>query len=288
MAERRSGLGRGLDALLPAAQEGQLFRMIPLDRVMPNPHQPRAAFDEEALEALAASIEEVGVLQPVVVRPEDESGRFTLVAGERRLRAARRAGLQAIPAVIREGEEPGLLTQALVENLQREDLGPLEEAAAYQQLLEDFGWTHDEIGKRVGKSRTTVTNALRLLQLPAAIQGMLERGEIAAGHARALLGCEDEKFAQHVARRVAEEGWSVRQVEEAIRSRTPARPPSRRTKSATTAARRPAALVELEERLSEHLGTPVQIEYSGEGGRLMIGFRSLDDLERIYRRFSGD
>ncbi|MDP8959047.1 MAG: ParB/RepB/Spo0J family partition protein [Actinomycetota bacterium] len=282
MAGRKSGLGRGLEALIPSGTEGhEGLRLIPLEHIVPNPHQPRTRFEEEGLASLAASIREVGLLQPVVVRPED--GKFVLVAGERRWRAAGMAGLHEIPALVREGEESGFLTHALVENLQREDLSPLEEAAAFQQLLEDFGWTHEEVGRRVGKSRTAVTNALRLLQLPAAIQGMLERGELSAGHARALLGTEDGKFAAHVARRAVEEGWSVRQVEEAVRVRAGQAP---RTRGGPRRAR-PAPLLELEGRLSEQLGVPVEIDYRGKKGRLTIKFGSLDELERIYRRFLG-
>ncbi|MGH8936002.1 MAG: ParB/RepB/Spo0J family partition protein [Acidimicrobiia bacterium] len=285
MAARKSGLGRGLDALIPKEEPGQAgLRMVPLDRIVPNPHQPRGRVDPESLEGLAASIREVGLLQPIVVRPEEGTGTFVLVAGERRWRAAGLAGLREIPALVREGEETSLLTEALVENLQREDLGPLEEAGAFQQLLEDFGWTHEEVGKRVGKSRATVTNALRLLQLPAPIQGLLERGELSAGHARALLGAEDRTFAEHIARRAAQEGWSVRQVEEAVRSRNGE---VGRRSGGGRPAERPAALLELEERLGERLGAPVEIRYRGRRGKLVVTFGSLDELERIYRAFLG-
>ena len=194
MPARRSGLGRGLDALIPQHDSvDQGYAVLPIDHIEPNPQQPRLAFDDTALEELAASIVEVGVLQPVVVRSVDEN-RYELIAGERRWRAAKRAGLNEVPAVVRSTDEQGTLTEALIENVQREDLGPLEEAAAYRQLLEDFELTHEDIGKRVGKSRATVTNALRLLQLPASIQGMLERGELVSGAARALLNVEDLAF----------------------------------------------------------------------------------------------
>lgn len=283
MTSRRSGLGRGLEALIPRGEQVRSgFSIISIDRVSPNPHQPRSVFDEEALASLAASINEVGVLQPIIVR-EAGDDQFTLVAGERRWRAARKVGLKEIPAIIRESDDRSLLTEALVENLQREDLSPLEEATAYQELLEDFGLTHEEVGTRVGKSRSAITNSLRLLQLPAAIQGKLERGELSAGHARALLGLEDRKFAEHIAQRAVDEGWSVRQVEDAVRARNqaiagksgakPPKPP------------RPAAIVELENRLRDHLSTKVKIKYANDRGRLMIDFTSLDDLERIYRRF---
>lgn len=283
MATRRSGLGRGLEALIPKGEQNHTgFAVIPIDRVSANPHQPRSMFDEEALASLAASIVEVGVLQPIIVR-EAEDGNYTLVAGERRWRAARKVGLTEIPSIIRESDDRSLLTEALVENLQREDLSALEEATAYQELLEDFGLTHEEVGNRVGKSRSAITNSLRLLQLPAAIQGKLERGELSAGHARALLGLEDRKFAEHIADRAVDEGWSVRQVEDAVRARNQAvlddhagRPP---------AQPRPAAIVELEQRLRDHLSTRVKIRYANDRGKLVIDFSSLDDLERIYRQF---
>jgi ParB family chromosome partitioning protein len=285
MAARKSGLGRGLDALIPKEEQARTgLRMLPLDRIVPNPHQPRGRVDQESLEGLAASIGEVGLLQPIVVRPDEGKGTFVLVAGERRWRAAGLAGLREIPALVREGEETSLLTEALVENLQREDLSPLEEAGAFQQLLEDFGWTHEDVGRRVGKSRAAVTNALRLLQLPAPIQGLLERGELTAGHARALLGTEDRTFAEHIARRAAQEGWSVRQVEEAVRSRNGE---VGRRSGGRRPVERPAALLELEERLGERLGAPVEISYRGRRGRLVVTFGSLDDLERIYRTFLG-
>ena len=283
MATRRSGLGRGLEALIPKGEEDHTgFAVISIDRVSANPHQPRSMFDEEALASLAASIVEVGVLQPIIVR-EAEEGFYTLVAGERRWRAARKVGLKEIPAIIRESDDRSLLTEALVENLQREDLSPLEEATAYQELLEDFGLTHEEVGNRVGKSRSAITNSLRLLQLPAAIQGKLERGELSAGHARALLGLEDKKFAEHIAERAAEEGWSVRQVEDAVRSRNQAVAEPHTGRRNTPA--RPAAIVELEQRLRDQLSTRVKIKYANDRGKLVIDFSSLDDLERIYRQF---
>lgn len=283
MATRRSGLGRGLEALIPKSEDDHTgFAVISIDRVSPNPHQPRSVFDEEALASLAASIVEVGVLQPIVVR-EAEEGYYTLVAGERRWRAAKKIGLTEIPSIVRESDDRSLLTEALVENLQREDLSPLEEATAYQELLEDFGLTHEEVGKRVGKSRSAITNSLRLLQLPAAIQGKLERGELSAGHARALLGLEDQKFAEHIAERAVQEGWSVRQVEDAVRARNQA--VSENHTGRRPAAPRPAAIVELEQRLRDQLSTRVKIKYRNDRGKLVIDFSSLDDLERIYRQF---
>jgi ParB family chromosome partitioning protein len=285
MAARKSGLGRGLDALIPIERPESGFTEVPIDQVVPNPQQPRRRFDDEALEALAASIREVGVLQPIVVRPAGPDGTYELVAGERRCRAARRAGLEEIPAVIRAQEDaPTSLAEALIENVQREDLSPLEEAAGYRTLLEDHGMTHDEVATRVGKSRSAVTNILRLLQLPPSIQGMLERGELTAGHARALLTVDDEVYARHIAEKAGAEGWSVRQVEDAVRARLE-RPEA--VQRPTARPTRPAAIIELEQRLMEELGSKVKITFGRRGGKLMVNYASLDDLERIYRRFFG-
>ncbi|MGI8518518.1 MAG: ParB/RepB/Spo0J family partition protein [Acidimicrobiia bacterium] len=274
----KRGLGRGLESLIPVGLSDAGFAHIGLGQIRPNPHQPRSSFDEEALEGLAESIRSVGVLQPVVVRPDPDGG-YLLVAGERRWRAARRAGLTQIPAVIRSGEDAAWLTEALVENLQRSDLTPLEEAAAFRQLLEDFGLTHDEVAQRVGKSRATVTNSMRLLSLPAAIQARLESGELSAGHARALAGIDDRAFAEHVARRAVAEGWSVRQVEEAVRLRkgeSTSRPRAREV--------RPAEIIELEMRLADRLDSRVKVDFKSGRGAVHIDYRSLEDLERLYRR----
>jgi ParB family chromosome partitioning protein len=281
MAARKSGLGRGLDALIPVDHPSVGFAELELDDISPSPQQPRARFDDDALEGLAASIREVGVLQPVVVRPGERGGSYVLIAGERRLRAAGMAGLATIPAVIRtEESDERYLTEALIENVQRKDLSPLEEAAAYRNLLEDFGMTHEKVASSVGKSRSSVTNMIRLLQLPAPIQGMLEREELSAGHARALLSLDDEAYAVHIAERVIAEGWPVRMVEEAVKSRSVLdETPQRRLP-----AMRPAAIIELEERLSERLATKVKITPRGDGGRMVIRYGSLEDLERIYRQ----
>jgi ParB family chromosome partitioning protein len=255
-----------------------------LNTIGVNPQQPRSRFDDEALENLAASIREVGVLQPIVVR-QVGTGEYQLVAGERRWRAAQMAGLEEIPAIIRDGDDVSGLTEALIENVQREDLTSLEEAAAYRQLLEDFGLTHEEVAIRVGKSRSAISNTLRLLQLPAVIQGLLEAGELTAGHARALLGIDDARYAEHIARRAAEEGWSVRRVEESVRARIGGETkPSKPSKSAS----RPAEILALEERLTERLGSTVRIDYGSKGGKIVIRFGSLDDLERVYRSLAGD
>lgn len=279
MATRKGGLGRGLDSLLPVERPTNGFANIPIEQIRPNPQQPRQTFDDQALESLADSIREVGLLQPIVVRP-DENG-YVLIAGERRCRAAEIVGLKDIPALIREEgiDDATSLAEALIENVQREDLTPLEEAGAYQQLMADFGLTHEEVASRVGKSRSAVTNTLRLLQLPTRIQGMVGRGELSAGHARALLGLDDTAYAIHIAERVVAEGWSVRQVEDAVKSRVGQMTPRR----SSIPRPRPAAIIELEDRLGERLGTAVKIDHGKRGGKVSIKYSSLDDLERIYR-----
>lgn len=284
MAARKTGLGRGLGALIPAEEAESGYLTIALDEITPNPQQPRQDFSDEGLHALAASIREVGVLQPVVVRPAPDGDGYVLVAGERRWRAARLAGLEQIPAVVRRGDDISGLTEALVENIQREDLTPLEEAAAYRHLLEDFGLTHEEVGARVGKSRPAITNTLRLLQLPAPVQALLTAGDLTAGHCRPLLALEDVKYAEHIATRAAEEGWPVRRVEEAVRARL-GEGPARVERSKQE---RPAEILELEERLSDRLGSPVKIDYAAQGGgKMVVRFGSVDDLERIYRLLLG-
>ncbi len=284
MTTRRSGLGKGLEALIPPPRRTDL-RRIAISRIRANPNQPRQGFDADALETLADSIRQLGVLQPVVVRPEGPG--FVLIAGERRWRAAQEAGLTELPALIRETDAVGTVTEALVENLLREDLNPLEEAAAFHQLEDEFGMTHAEIGERVGRSRAAVTNALRLLNLAPAIQVLVASRDLSAGHARALLGLDDQALAQHLADRAVSEGWSVRQLEEAVRlgkgmvrDKRPRRP----------AEPRPAVIIELENRLAEQLGTSVDIRYKKRkggavDGQVVLRFSGLDQLEQIYRRF---
>jgi len=284
-AARKSGLGRGLDALLAVPKDETNVGTIEIGLIDPNPRQPRRLFDNEALESLAASITEVGVLQPIVIGPADVEGRHVLVAGERRLRASKLAGLDRIPAVIRESDEAAQLAEALIENVQREDLGPLEEAEAYQSLMEDFSMTHDDVAQRVGKSRSAVTNSVRLLNLTPAIQKLVAAGSLSAGAGRALLGLEDEAYATSIAEKAAAEQWSVRQVEEAVRERRDGTDKNS-TPSVRKARERPAQIIALEERLAERLGTSVKIDYSKRGGgKMSIKFASLDDLERIYRGF---
>jgi len=281
MAGRKSGLGRGLEALIPVEHPSAGFAVVQLDSIMPNPEQPRIHFDEAELEGLAASIRSVGVLQPVVVRVAGDQ--YVLIAGERRCRAARLAGLTEIPAIIREPEaDASSLTEALIENVQREGLSPLEEAAAYDQLLAKYAMTQEAIGQAVGKSRSAVNNTLRLLQLPAEIQAMLNEGRLAMGHARALLGLDDSAYAIHIAQRAVADGWSVRQVEDAVRTRLQALPEGPR-KTGRPRTPRPAAIIELEERLAEHLEAKVQIVYGDKGGKVTVRFADLDDLERIYK-----
>ncbi|MBV8692338.1 MAG: ParB/RepB/Spo0J family partition protein, partial [Actinobacteria bacterium] len=218
---RRSGLGRGLGALIPTEvvqEAGSALLELPVSAIRPNNFQPRSHFDEDALASLTASVRELGVLQPILVRQNDD-GAYELIAGERRWRAAKRAGLQTVPALVRSATDADSLEQALVENLHRQDLNPLEEAAAYQQLIEDFRLTHDELATRVGKSRAAISNTLRLFQLPPGIQRLVAEGQLSAGHARALLGTPDRAYQEALARRAVGEGLSVRAVEDAIKAR---------------------------------------------------------------------
>jgi ParB family transcriptional regulator, chromosome partitioning protein len=284
MSSRRSGLGRGLDALIPAEQiegEGPAFRRVPVDQVQPNPDQPRNRFDDTGLEELAASMKEVGVLQPIVVTIADQG--YQLIAGERRWRAAKRAGLSEIPVVIREATGRSTLVEALIENVQRQDLTPIEEAHAFQQLLENFGITQEEIAERVGKSRPTISNTLRLLQLPIEVQSLVDDGDLSAGHARALVGVDDTAYATHLADRAVKEGWSVRRMEEAVKAR---RDPDG-GETPRLRELRPVEIIELENRLSERLGADVKISYRNEKGKMEIRFGSVEELERLYRAFIG-
>ena len=298
---RRSGLGKGLGALIPtdgasgpAVETVTDLRQVPVAAVRPNRFQPRQAFDEEALGTLAASIAEVGVLQPILVRPmgdEDGSPVFELLAGERRWRAAKRIGLPMVPAIVRDVSDLASMEQAVVENLHRKDLNPLEEAAAYQQLLEDFGLTHDQLAKRVGKSRTTVTNLVRLLQLPPSVQKLVRDGALAEGHARALLGLSDRSQLEAMAARVAAEGLTVRATEELVRTKLttktgPARPKPGAGEPAPGRAK-DAGLLELEQLLGDLLSTRVVVELGSAKGRMVVEFADLDDLERIYRAMTG-
>lgn len=309
MNTRKSGLGRGLGSLIPteytegsSTEERATALEVPVAAITPNPRQPRTHFDEESLSGLTASIIELGVLQPILVRSAGD-GRYELIAGERRWRAAKRAGRQTVPVVVRDADtDAALLEQALVENLHRADLNAMEEAAAYQQLVEDFGLTQDEVAKRVGKSRTAVTNTLRLFQLPPAIQALVADGQLTAGHARALLGTPDRAFQTGLAQRILRDGLSVRDTEDAVRQRSAGPGAAAADDAADDADKtRPAGepkargtkmaepgFLELEQLLADHLDTRVAITSSRGRGRVTIDFADLTDLERIYRAMVGD
>jgi ParB family transcriptional regulator, chromosome partitioning protein len=319
---RRSGLGRGLAALIPPggvgpaspaapASEGtptdpaseepgagsaQLrpdppdpgvhldslaasVAEVPIDAISPNPRQPREVFDEEELEGLATSLRDVGLLQPLVVRPARD-GRFELIAGERRLRAARLAGMELVPVLVRHTDDADLLKEALVENIHRVQLNPLEEAAAYQQLLEEFGFTQEELATRLGRSRPTVTNTLRLLSLPSGVQRRVAAGVLTAGHAKALLAIDDPDLLTRLADRVVREGLSVRATEELVRLRLVdgEEPPRARRRPPRVTA---PGLLELQDDLSDALRTRVRITMGARKGKLTIDFGTVDDLERI-------
>ncbi len=301
---RRSGLGKGLSSLIPASDvaepgEGATFAEVPTAAVSPNPNQPRVHFAEEGLVELAASISEMGVLQPILVRPLD-GGEYELIAGERRWRAAQRAGLTTIPAIIRFTDDLSSVEQALVENLHRQDLTPLEEAAAFQQLIEDFELTHDQVATRVGKSRSAITNTIRLLGLPPSVQSLLADGQLSAGHARALLGTPDRARQETLAQLAVREGWTVRATEQAVRgddgeAPTPADPPAATASVPASGSMidgagltpatqlRPPGLLELEQLLADRLSTRVAVTMGAKRGRVAIDFADLEDLERIYR-----
>ena len=301
---RRSGLGRGLGALIPpevAHERGSLLREVALAKIQPNRYQPRKSFDEEALSSLVDSIRAVGILQPVLVRQLD-GDEFELIAGERRCRAARRAGLQTVPALVQEADDSASLEQALVENLHREDLNPLDEAAAYQQLIEDFGLTHEDVARRVGKSRAAVTNALRLFQLPPTVQRHVRDGALSPGHARAILMTPDRELQHELARVALEASMSVRALEDLVRDksgraiepvsrdeppkRSPAGPPPLR--AGAVSSPRPAGVLELEGLLADHLNTRVTVELAAKHGKVVVEFANLEDLERIYRLMIGE
>jgi ParB family transcriptional regulator, chromosome partitioning protein len=310
--QQKRGLGRGLGALIPAAPAGApggaagaanqgygpsaasgddghgqvagaYFDEVPIGSITPNPRQPRQEFDEETIAELAESIREVGLLQPVVVRPV-MPGHYELIVGERRWRAAQQANLDRIPAIVRETPEDDLLRDALIENLHREQLNALEEAAAYQQLLDDFGATHDQLAKRIGRSRPHITNTLRLLNLPNGVQKRIAAGVLSAGHARALLAADDPGQQEHLAHRIVAEGLSVRAVEEivAVGDRATAKRERRQPVKAPVAP----ALRELSDRLSDAFDTRVKVELGRRKGKIVVEFASIDDLERIVEAMS--
>ena len=269
----RVSLGRGLGALIPTG--ASVMEELPTSSIVPNPNQPRRTFDDEPISDLAASIRQVGILQPVVVRPLGD-GTYQLVVGERRWRAARRAGLSMVPALVIETDERGALERALVENVHRQDLNALEEAAAYQALLDEAGLTHENLAERLGLSRPTVTNALRLLDLPAAIQRLMVERRLSAGHARALLGLNGHPLQERVAQRAVAEGLSVRQTEDLVRGYRVDLP-----RVATPAKRAKATLQDVGEALSDALATRVRVQMGKRKGWVVIECGSRDDLDRI-------
>jgi ParB family transcriptional regulator, chromosome partitioning protein len=302
---RRGGLGRGLEALIPSSPQddqeppvegaeqeptaarteepsGPSFEQLPLDRIDPNPRQPRESFDEETLQDLTSSIEAVGVLQPIVVRPAGE--RYQIVMGERRVRAARTAGLERIPAIVRTTEDDQLLRDALLENVHREDLNPLEEAAAYKQLLADFGITQQELASRLGRSRPVIANAMRLLNLPGSVQRRIAARTLSAGHANAVASLEDPVQQERLADRIVAEGLTVRMAEELaqrIKNGEPLLGPDERARVRVRPAMQAPGMADLAERLSDRLETRVRVQLGKRKGKVLIEFATLDDLQRI-------
>jgi ParB family transcriptional regulator, chromosome partitioning protein len=303
---RRGGLGRGLEALIPSTPQGDRepeaqatdqqpeagqdvsessgpsFEQLPLDRIDPNPRQPRGSFEEEQMHDLTASIEAVGVLQPIVVRPSGE--RYQIVMGERRVRAARAAGLERIPAIVRTTEDDQLLRDALLENIHREDLNPLEEAAAYEQLLLDFGITQEELAARLGRSRPVIANAMRLLRLPGSVQRRIAARTLSAGHARAVASLEDPVQQERLADRIVAEGLTVRMAEELaqrIKNGEPLLGPEDRARVRARPAMQAPGMADLAERLSDRLETRVRVQLGKRKGKVLIEFATLDDLQRI-------
>ena len=293
MVEKRGGLGKGIGALIPGGDKdavdvffsseqkttllpvpGAAFASIPVNQIQPNPQQPRDVFEPDAFQELVHSVREFGVLQPIVVRPSD--GGFQLIMGERRWRASKEAGLAEIPAIIRDTTDENMLRDALLENLHRSDLNPLEEAAAYKQLLEDFGITQEQLADRLGRSRPQITNTLRLMRLPVSVQEKLVSGVISSGHARALLAVEGEQQVIELAEKVVKQGLSVRALEELISVAKGKKP-----KATITAGTTGGALTELEDRLEERLNTSVSIKLGKKRGQLVIDFANFADLKRI-------
>jgi ParB family chromosome partitioning protein len=289
MSTRKGGLGRGLDALIPTSvmpieiktQSGVLTANrdeIDVNNISANPKQPRTVFDEDQLTELALSIKEVGLLQPPVVRSIG-NGKYQLIMGERRFRAAKLAGLKSIPVIIRQTSDDQLLREALIENIHRSQLNPLEEGAAYQQLLNDFSYTHDELAAKLSKSRPAITNTMRLLNLPPSVQRKVAAGVISAGHARALLSLTDEKEIENLANRIVAEGLTVRAVEEIVATG------GAKVKGGSVRSGKILApkLKEISEQLSDHLDTRVNVELGKQKGKIVIEFATIEDLERISK-----
>ena len=293
MSARKGGLGRGLDALIPQSNipsdiktsTGQVVadrNEIDVNQILPNPKQPRTVFDEEQLAELALSIKEVGLLQPPVVRSIG-NGKYQLIMGERRYRAAKLAGLKSIPVIVRQTNDDQLLKEALIENIHRSQLNPLEEGAAYQQLLNDFGYTHDELASKLSKSRPAITNTIRLLNLPTSVQRRLAAGIISAGHARALLSLTDQKEIENLANKIVAEGLTVRAVEEIVASG------SAKVKGGSVKRGKFIApkIKDIAEQLSDHLDTRVNVELGNKKGKIVIEFATIEDLERISKIIKG-
>ncbi|MYB27760.1 MAG: ParB/RepB/Spo0J family partition protein [Acidimicrobiaceae bacterium] len=284
---RRSGLGKGLGALIPTDPDPEepAFQEIDISHIVPNPYQPREHFDEEMLVSLAASIAEVGVVQPVIVRKALEG--YEIIAGERRWRAAQRAGLRNVPALVRDADDKGALEAAVVENVHRQDLNALEEAAGYRQLMDDFGLTQEDVAARVGRSRSAVANTVRLLNLVPAVQRLVVEGQLSAGHGRALLTFEDESAQQALAEEIVRDGLTVRETErraaEIHAASAQDATPDPGDDSEPTADEVKAGILELEDLLSTRLDTRVSVKLGKSRGRITIQFSGLSDLERIYR-----
>jgi ParB family chromosome partitioning protein len=284
---KRGGLGTNLDALIPTSltvggNEVAQQNEVSIDSISPNPKQPRTVFNEEAMAELVASIKEIGILQPPVVR-QTSAGRYELVMGERRFRAAKLAGLRSIPVIIRQTPDNELLREALIENIHRSQLNPLEEAAAYTQLLQDFNCTHEELAHKLGRSRPLISNTMRLLNLPASVQSRVASGVISAGHARALLGLENEAEIDRLAKRIVAEGLSVRAVEEIIAATSPKAASKSKKKSGGTSPE----VNEIAERLGDHLDTRVKIKGGKTKGEISIEFSGYADLARIVKKIEG-
>ncbi len=282
---RRSGLGKGLGALIPTESDttDSAFQDVDIVHIVPNPYQPRDRFDEEALTALAESISEVGVIQPIIVREASEG--YEIIAGERRWRAAQRAGLRSIPTLVRSADDKGSLEAAVVENVHRQDLNALEEAAAYRQLMDDFGLTQDEVASRVGRSRSAIANTVRLLNLAPSVQRLVVEGQLSAGHGRALLALEEDEARQALAEQIVRDNLTVRETE---RRAAEGRPVGAKAAAEPTgdngagSEEVQAGILELEELLSTRLETRVSVKLNKSRGRITIQFSGLSDLERIY------
>ncbi len=290
MSTRKGGLGRGLDALIPTSvmpteiktQSGVVTANrdeIDVNNISANPKQPRTVFDEDQLTELALSIKEVGLLQPPVVRSIG-NGKYQLIMGERRFRAAKLAGLKSIPVIVRQTSDDQLLREALIENIHRSQLNPLEEGAAYQQLLNDFSYTHDELAVKLSKSRPAITNTMRLLNLPPSVQRKVAAGIISAGHARALLSLTDEKEIENLANRIVAEGLTVRAVEEIVATGA-AKVKGGSVRSGKIIAPK---LKEISDQLSDYLDTRVNVELGKQKGKIVIEFATIEDLERINNK----